>query len=58
VQSSGSSTRGIHRSTIVNLSRVREIQPWFGGDYVALLRDGSKLRVSRTRVAPLLRPMR
>lgn len=48
----------IHRSTIVNLSRVREIQPWFGGDYIALLHGGRKLRVSRTRAGPLLQPMR
>jgi two-component system, LytTR family, response regulator len=48
----------IHRSTIVNLARVREIQPWFGGDYIAILHGGRKLRVSRTRAAPLLEPMR
>ena len=48
----------IHRSTIVNLARVREIQPWFGGDYIAILHGGRKLRVSRTRAGPLLRPMR
>src|SRR5690349_14169961 len=38
----------IHRSTIVNLDRVRELQPWFHGDAVAILRDGTKLQVSRT----------
>jgi two-component system LytT family response regulator len=48
----------IHRSTIVNLARVREIQPWFGGDYIAILNGGRKLRVSRTRAGPLLQPMR
>jgi two-component system LytT family response regulator len=37
----------IHRSTIVNLDRVKEIQPWFSGDYVVLLTDGTKLRLSR-----------
>ena len=47
----------IHRSTIVNLARVREIQPWFGGDYIAILHGGRKLRVSRTRAGPLLEPM-
>ena len=47
----------IHRSTIVNLDRVRELQPWFGGDYVAILRNGTKLRVSRTRAPRLLRPL-
>jgi two-component system LytT family response regulator len=38
----------IHRSTIVNLDRVRELQPWFHGDAIAILRDGTKLQVSRT----------
>jgi two-component system LytT family response regulator len=38
----------IHRSTLVNLDRVREVQPWFHGDAVAILRDGTKLSVSRT----------
>jgi two-component system LytT family response regulator len=37
----------IHRSTIVNVERIRELQPWFHGDYVVLLRDGTKLTLSR-----------
>jgi len=37
----------IHRRFIVNIDRVRELQPWFGGDYVVLLQDGRKLRLSR-----------
>jgi len=37
----------IHRSTIVNLDRVRELRHWFGGDYQVLLRDGAELRLSR-----------
>ena len=48
----------VHRSCIVNLSRVRELQPWFGGDQVAILVDGTRLRVSRTYAAGLLQPMR
>ncbi|MEM1269792.1 MAG: LytTR family DNA-binding domain-containing protein [Bacteroidota bacterium] len=38
----------IHRSTIVNLSRVREIHPRTHGEYVLLLEDGTRLKVSRT----------
>jgi len=38
----------IHRSTIVNIERIKELQPWFRGDYVILLRDNSKLILSRT----------
>jgi two-component system LytT family response regulator len=37
----------IHRSTIVNLDRVVELQPVFHGDYVLILRDGTELAVSR-----------
>lgn len=38
----------IHRSTVVRLSAVRELQPWFHGDYVAVLQSGAKLRLSRS----------
>jgi two-component system LytT family response regulator len=46
----------IHRSIIVNLDRIREVQPWLGGDYVAILHDGRQLKVSRTYRDQLLRP--
>ena len=49
--------RRIHRSSIVNIDRVREVQPWFGGDYVVILLDGKQLRVSRTFAPDLLRPL-
>jgi len=38
----------VHRSTLVNLDRVRELQPWFHGDAIAILRDGTRIQVSRT----------
>lgn len=38
----------IHRSTIVNIERIKELQPWFGGEYVVVLRDGQQLTLSRT----------
>jgi two-component system LytT family response regulator len=38
----------IHRSTIVNLDFVREIQPMFHGEYVVILIDGARLTVSRS----------
>lgn len=37
----------IARSTIVNIDRVREMQPMFHGEYVVILHDGSKLTMSR-----------
>lgn len=40
----------IHRSTIVNIDRIRELQPWFHGEYIAILQDGTKLTVSRAYV--------
>jgi len=37
----------IHRSTIVNLDRVKEAQPWAKGEYVVIMRDGTRLIMSR-----------
>ncbi len=36
----------IHRSAIVNIDKIRELQPWFHGEYVVLLKDGTKLTSS------------
>lgn len=38
----------VHRSIVVNTERIREVQPWFKGDYVLILNDGTKLRTGRT----------
>lgn len=43
----------IHRSTIVNLDQVRALTPWFRGDYLVHLHDGTELRMSRTYRANL-----
>ena len=43
----------IHRSFIVNLDRIAEMRPWFRGDYLVFLRDGTKLRLSRSYRASL-----
>lgn len=43
----------VHRSAIVRLDRVRELRPTFRGDAVAVLKDGSRVRVSRSRRAEL-----
>jgi two-component system, LytTR family, response regulator len=37
----------ISRSVIVNLDRIQEIQPWFQGDYVLILSDGTRLTSTR-----------
>jgi two-component system LytT family response regulator len=40
--------RRIHRSAIVNLDCIREFQPWSGGDHLVIMKDGTKLTLSRT----------
>jgi two-component system LytT family response regulator len=37
----------IHRSTIVNVERIKELQPYFRGEYVVILQDGKSLKLSR-----------
>ena len=37
----------IHRSHIVNIERIKELQPWFNGEYVVILRNGARLTLSR-----------
>lgn len=37
----------ISRSTLVNLDRIKEMQPLFYGDYTVLLQNGSRLNLSR-----------
>ena len=37
----------VSRSSIVNADRVRELQPMFNGDFVVVLRDGTKVAGSR-----------
>ena len=43
----GSRFSRIHRSRIVNTERIMELQPWFTGDHVVVLRDGTRLTLSR-----------
>jgi len=38
----------IHRSTIVNIEKIKEMHPWFNGDYAVSLKDGTKLTLSST----------
>ena len=39
----------IHRSAIINLDRVKELHQHPNGEYVAVLRDGTELKLSRNR---------
>ena len=49
----------IHRSTIVNLDRVKQMDLWGSGDYMIRLADGTQLKLSRwyrDRLEARLRP--
>jgi two-component system LytT family response regulator len=39
----------VHRSAVVNLDRIKEIQPLFKGEHVVILQDGTRLKLSRSR---------
>jgi two-component system, LytTR family, response regulator len=43
----------VHRSTIVRTDCIREMQPWFSGEYVIILRDGTRLKLSRSYREPV-----
>jgi two-component system LytT family response regulator len=38
----------IHRSTIVRVDRIKELLPHFNGEYVVVLKDGTRLKLSRS----------
>jgi len=37
----------IHRSAIVNIDRIKELEPWFHAEYIVIMRDGTRLTASR-----------
>ena len=37
----------IHRSSIVRIDRIQELQPWFHGEYRIILQNGTQLTLSR-----------
>ncbi|TDL88851.1 response regulator [Vibrio vulnificus] len=43
----------VHRSFIVNVIHISEIQPWFNSTYNLIMSDGSNIPVSRTYVKEL-----
>ncbi len=38
----------IHRSTMVSVARIKELLPHFNGEYVVVLKNGTKLKLSRS----------
>ena len=47
----------IHRSTIVNISRIKELQPYFHGEFIVMLHDGTQLKSSRSYRDALVRQL-
>lgn len=45
----------IHRAEIVRIDCVKEIQPWFHGDHIVILKNGEERKLSRRYKAHLLR---
>jgi two-component system, LytTR family, response regulator len=45
----------VHRRFLVNVERVTEVQPWFGGDAILVLANNTKVRLSRTFKEPFER---
>ncbi|WP_347262131.1 LytTR family DNA-binding domain-containing protein [Rudaea sp.] len=45
----------VHRSAIVNVSRIAAIHPWFNGHHVLVLSSGQQLRMSRYQHEAFLR---
>lgn len=48
--------RRISRSALVNIDRVREVQPWFHGDAIVILESGARVTLSRRYRRNLLAP--
>ncbi len=44
----------VHRGEIVAIDAIKEIQPWFHGDHVVILKSGERVRMSRRYVDRLL----
>lgn len=38
----------IHRSTIVRIDRIKELQPHFNGEFVVIMKDDTRLKLSRS----------
>jgi two-component system LytT family response regulator len=50
----------INRTTIVNVERIRELQPWHNDEYIVVMQNGTRLTLSRAyrdKALELLRRM-
>ncbi|MGO2278514.1 LytTR family DNA-binding domain-containing protein [Psychrobacter sp. AOP7-D1-21] len=46
----GSSFIQVHRGYIVNIKQIAVLEPWFNRTYLIVLKNGSKISVSRSYV--------
>ncbi|MEX0894033.1 MAG: LytTR family DNA-binding domain-containing protein [Gemmatimonadota bacterium] len=45
----------VSRGAILNVNRIREVQPWFNGEYVAVMHSGAQVTTTRSYRAALAR---
>ena len=45
----------VHRSALVNLDRIARLEPWFHGEFIVVMDDGTRLTSSRTYSGSLRR---
>jgi two-component system LytT family response regulator len=38
----------IHRQAIVNVERIRDLRPWFTGEYIVRMQSGRELTLTRS----------
>ena len=38
----------VHRGAIVNIAKIKQVQPWFSGAAILILATGQRLTVSRS----------
>ncbi|PHD65795.1 DNA-binding response regulator [Bacillus toyonensis] len=48
----------VHRSFIANINHITEVQPWFNSTYNLIMKEGSKVPVSRTYAKELKKLLR
>jgi two-component system LytT family response regulator len=48
----------IHRSYIINMDYIKEIQEWFKGDYLVILKSGKKLTISKSYYGKVINRLR
>ena len=45
----------ISRGAMINVEQIREVQPWFNGEYVAVMNNGAQVTTTRSYRGALAR---